>query len=86
MNVNYSRIFKRMFKKHPIWIQNKFGERALLFIENQYNPLLNNHSLSGSWIGHRSINITGDIRAVFEHISDSHVEFVAIGTHSELYS
>ena len=75
-----------MFKKQPVWVQNKFEERVFLFLQNIYHPLLNNHVLGGKWIGHRSINITGDVRAVFEEINTTHIEFVAIGTHSELYS
>ena len=75
-----------MFKKHPFWIQNKFEERVLLFIRNIYHPLLDNHALHGEWMGYRNINITGDIRAVFEEVSKDHVEFMAIGSHSELYS
>ncbi len=75
-----------MFQKQSTKIQVKFNERLELFIENKTHPLLNIHSLSGEWIGCKSINITGDIRAVFEEIHESHVEFVAIGNHSELYS
>ena len=75
-----------MFKKHPLWIQNKFEERVLLFTRNMYHPLLDNHALHGEWMGYRSINITGDIRAVFEEVSTDHIEFIAIGSHSELYS
>jgi len=75
-----------MFKKHPIWVREKFQERFSLFLEDMYHPLLNNHPLEGEWIGCRSINITGDIRAVFEEVDIGYVEFIAIGTHSELYS
>ena len=53
--------------------------------ENQYDVLLNNHALSGEYVGCRSINITGDVRAIYEEIKDNHFEFVAIGTHTELY-
>ncbi len=52
-----------MFKKQPVWIQDKFAERVQLLLENIYNPLLNNHMLEGEWIGCRSINVTGDIRS-----------------------
>ena len=86
MTLSHSRNFKKMFKKHPVWVQNKFEERAFLFTKNIYNPLLNNHALTGRWAGFRSMNITGDIRAVFEEININHIEFVAIGSHSELYS
>lgn len=86
MLINYSRTFKKMFKKLPVGLQDKFEERLFLFIQDTHHPLLHNHSLDGEWIGCRSINITGDFRAVFEEIAREHCEFVAIGTHSELYS
>jgi len=54
---------------------------CLYKIEN--HPLLNNHPLDGIWIGCRSINITGDFRAVYEELGNDNFEFVAIGTHSE---
>jgi len=75
-----------MFKKQPASIKDKFEERVRLFREDMFEPILNNHPLEGEWLGCRSINITGDIRAIFEELGDDHFEFVAIGTHSELYS
>jgi len=86
MLITYSRIFKKMFKKKDISVQNKFAERLLLFTQNTNHPLLNNHTLGGEWIGCRSINITGDFRAVYEELDNNYFEFIAIGTHSELYS
>ncbi len=55
-------------------------------MKNPHHPLLYKHSLNGEWAQCKSINITGDIRAVFEEITDNHFEFVAIGSHSKLYS
>jgi addiction module RelE/StbE family toxin len=75
-----------MFKKLHAEPQDKFEERLFLFTQDTYHPLLRNHSLGGEWAGCRSINITGDFRAVFEYVASEHCEFVAIGTHSELYS
>ena len=86
MTISYSRNFKKMFKKKDTWVQNKFNDQLLLFTKNINHPLLNNHPLSGEWSGCRSINITGDFRAVYEELNNNHFEFVAIGTHSELYS
>ncbi len=86
MTITYSRIFKKMFKKKDVWLQKKFSERLPLFIQDRNHPSLNNHSLGGIWEGCRSINITGDFRAVYEELGNDHFEFVAIGTHSELYS
>ena len=86
MVITYSRVFKKMFKKNNTWGQNKFANNLLLFTQNVNHPLLNNHSLSGEWVGCRSINVTGDFRAVYEELGNDHFEFIAIGTHSELYS
>ena len=86
MIISYSRAFKKMFKKQSVSIHDKFGERLELFGKNPHYSLLNNHALGGKWAGCRSINITGDIRAVFEEAEDNYFEFVAIGSHSELYS
>ena len=86
MIITYSRVFKKMFRKQSASIQEKFHERIILFLKNKHNPLLSNHALNGEWAGCRSINVTGDIRAVYEEIDKKHVEFVDIGNHSELYS
>ena len=86
MVITYSRIFKKMFNKKDAWAQEKFGERISLFIQSRNHLLLNNHPLDGVWLGCRSINITGDFRAVYEELDNDNFEFVAIGTHSELYS
>jgi mRNA-degrading endonuclease YafQ of YafQ-DinJ toxin-antitoxin module len=41
--------------------------------------------LTGEYAGLYSINITGDIRALYEKIDESYVIFGFIGTHSQLY-
>ncbi len=86
MRLSYSRSFKKMFRKQTASVQRAFETRLALFVENPYHLLLYNHALHGEWLGCRSINITGDIRAVFEELQSNHFEFVAVGNHSELYS
>jgi len=49
-------------------------------------PVLENHPLQGRYEGYRSINITGDLRAVFKQVRPDKYWFTKIGTHSELYS
>lgn len=85
MMVTYSRNFKKMFRKKDDWVQQKFEERLSLFIQDRNHSLLKNHPLDGDWLGCKSINITGDFRAVYEELDNDVFEFVAIGTHSELY-
>ncbi len=86
MSISYSRGFKKMFKKLPARQQDQFEERLTFLIENPYHPFLHNHPLAGPWLGFRSINVAGDLRAVYEELINGEIEFVAIGSHSELYS
>jgi len=78
------RKFVKQFKRLPKKIQDKFGYKLTIFIFNPYSIELNNHSLTGEWLGHRSIDITGDIRAIYRIDNDSCL-FKAIGTHHQLY-
>jgi len=54
-------------------------------LNDSMNQLLSNHALTGRWDGYRSINISGDLRAVYEMIDKDMVYFVAFGSHSQLY-
>ena len=84
MIINFHKEFTKNFKKQPPKIKEKFKERLLLFEEEEFEPILNNHALKGKWLGYRSINVTGDIRAIFKR-SPMEVIFVAIDSHSNLY-
>lgn len=64
--------------------KKKFQERRDLFLRDEFNPILNNHSLKGKYLGYRSINITGDLRVIFRKTSQE-VIFVTIDSHSNLY-
>ena len=86
MHVNYSKKFKKLYKKSDDQIQQAFDSKILLFLDNQNNPILNVHRLHGKYSGFYSLNVTGDIRAVFHKIDFGKIKFVAIGSHSELYS
>lgn len=84
MTPYYHRSFKKDYKKLPASVQSRFDERLELFLKDPFHHLLNNHPLHGEWEGHRSINITGDLRAIFK-VEGETVIFVAIDTHSNLY-
>ena len=84
MNVSSSKKFDKIFKKCPQEIKDKFIERLEIFKENKFNSVLNNHFLSGKYKCYRSINVSGDYRAIFEEKSED-IIFIAIGTHSQLY-
>lgn len=88
MKIDFSNRFLKHLQKTSISIQLSFKRRLQLFIANRGNPLLRDHSLRGEWSGFRSINITGDWRAIYHEMGENKmewIEFVEIGTHSELY-
>lgn len=87
MRIDYSKRFLKHLQKTNTSLQLAFKERLKLFIADRHNPLLNNHSLQGKRAGYRSINVSGDWRAIYHNINNKieWVEFVEIGTHRELY-
>lgn len=84
MNIYLHKNFNRGFKKLTKAQKNKFRERRDLFLKDEFNPVLNNHPLKGKFEGYRSINITGDIRALFKREKNQAI-FVAVKSHSNLY-
>ena len=78
--------FKKNYKKLTEFQKRKFKERRDLFLKDEFDPLLNNHALTGKCKNYRSINITGDWRAIFREYKEGEiVYFEVLGTHSELY-
>ncbi|MEK7136218.1 MAG: type II toxin-antitoxin system RelE/ParE family toxin [Patescibacteria group bacterium] len=84
MYVFYHKQFEKKFRLLPLKIKNKFYERLELFIENQFAEVLNNHSVEKFFPDCRSINISGDYRAILKENNDV-IIFITIGTHAELY-
>ena len=85
MKIELHKNFTRSYVKLPKKIQEQFKERKHLFIENRVHPILKNHSVEKRFPGCRSINITGNYRAIFKENSDDTIVFMLIGTHAELY-
>lgn len=86
MEFYYSSVFKKQYKKLPLKTREQFKTRLILFVEDQNNPRLRIHKLQGEYNGLWSMNVSGNIRAVFDKLYDGAVMFEAIGSHSELYS
>lgn len=84
--VDFSKRFEKDLKKAPIKIKNAFRQRLEIHLTDKFNPLLNNHALIGRFEGYRSINITGNWRAIFRELENGEVVyFDLLGTHSQLY-
>jgi len=76
--------FKKQYKKLNIDLKEKVVQKLTLFSKESNAPSLHNHALQGKWKGHRSINITGDLRAIYRKENET-IIFVAIGSHADLY-
>lgn len=76
--------FQKSFKKQSAQIQESFFSVMETFIENPFDPIFNNHALSGDLRGIRSINVTGDVRVHYKETEEG-VLLMKIGTHAQLY-
>lgn len=85
MKYYFSKKFEKKLDKLDARIVNAFYKRFELFCEDKFYPILNNHSVDPPYHNTRSINITGDYRALFIQETETTILFVTIGTHSELY-
>ncbi len=85
MLVARSNLFEKKFARLPKVLQILVQARVNRFAVNPFDPLLNNHPLRGKYLGCRSINLTGDLRAIYKPVSENSVYFLTLGTHHELY-
>lgn len=85
MIVGYRKGFEKKTRRLPEKIRRAFGERIRLFMSSPRHPLLSGHALTGEWRGYRSINVTGDWRAMYRLVGPYRALFVDIDTHHNLY-
>ncbi len=85
MEIFYSKTFKKQYQKLPSKVQSQFDERLLLWLSDASDPRLRVHPLSGAYAGYWSMNVSGDVRALYRQDGDQIVIFALIGTHSSLY-
>ncbi len=85
LKIEYTKKFRKQYSKLNPKVRAQFKQRQRLWLSDPYHPQLHLHMLTGEYAGLHSINITGDIRALYEKVGDSYVIFGFIGTHSQLY-
>ncbi len=56
-----------------------------LFLKQAFHPLLHTHPLQGKYDGYWSINVGGDLRALYKYETSDSIVFSRIGTHHELF-
>ncbi len=84
MTITFHKDFVKDFKRLSLKTKKKFQDKLTLFEKDEFELALNNHALKGVYRGYRSINVTGDIRAIYRKSSENTI-FVKIGSHSKLY-
>lgn len=85
MDFYFKKKFIKKFKKLPVKIRVKFNENIEIFKIDPYNPILNNHALNGKYSHCRSINVSGDLRAVYTEQTHNVALFIDIDNHPNLY-
>lgn len=85
MRLVYTKTFKKQYKKlGPTW-QDKCDTRIRLWQDDPTHPSLRVHPLQGRRAGYWSMNISGDLRALYYFEYDTLVVFALLGIHSQLY-
>ena len=85
MRVVYAKSFKAQYKKLPTKMQQQFKTRLVLFMTDKTAPQLRVHPLKGNYAGYWSMNVNGDIRAIYRDVDGEMILLAFIGTHSQLY-
>ena len=85
MKVVFHRRFDKMATKLSPKIKQKMVERITLFSSDPLDKRLRIHALHTPYQGSYSIDITGDIRAIYQLVDNETALFTHIGTHSQLY-
>lgn len=86
MIIQYLPKFKKQYKKLPVKFQKQFDDRLQLYLFDPTLPQLRVHPLKGNYAGYWSLNVNGDIRALYIMQGETIIIFALIGSHSELYS
>jgi addiction module RelE/StbE family toxin len=88
MEIRLSANFSKQYHRASDKIKKSFYKRLQLFKQDSRNPLLRNHPLKGSLQGFKSINVTGDWRALYSQFEEKDgiiIIFEMLGKHSQLY-
>ncbi len=88
LRIEFTNRFNRQRKACPLAIKVAFREALELFLEDSNHPQLRNHRLRKTLSPYRSIDVTGDVRAIFKVTQingQKNITFHKIGTHKQQY-
>ncbi len=77
--------FKKQYKILPAKFQLQFDARLRMFAKDPSDARLRTHPLKGNFAGYWSIDVNGDVRALYRKDGEDIILFALIGTHSQLY-
>jgi mRNA-degrading endonuclease YafQ of YafQ-DinJ toxin-antitoxin module len=88
VHVEYTSLYQKGLQKilagNPI-IQSVVERHIRLFRTNPADTRLADHVLHKRLAGRRAFSVTDDIRIVYRWTSKTTVQFLAIGTHKDVY-
>lgn len=85
MIIKTTKSFDKHYAKLGAKQKLQFKNRIKLFVQNPFDSALRNHPLKGKYLGYRSIDIAGDLRALYTVKGNDVIILGFIGTHSQLY-
>jgi addiction module RelE/StbE family toxin len=85
MIIQTTKTFDKQYIRLNEKVKRQFKQRLELFTVEPFEPAMRNHALKGKYLGYRSIEVAGDIRALYTVKGNIVVIFGFIGTHSQLY-
>lgn len=85
MIIKTTKSFNKQYAKLAKTDRTRFKQRLEIFQANPYDKVLRNHGLRGKYLGYRSIDIRGDLRALYYVEADIIYIFAFVGSHSQLY-
>jgi addiction module RelE/StbE family toxin len=85
MIIETTKTFDKQYSKLNDKTKTIYKSRIAIFQSNPFDFRLRNHALKGKYLGFRSIDITGDVRALYTVKGNIIIIFGFIGSHSQLY-
>jgi len=85
MTIRFSKRFVKQLAALLASVQRAAYVRIDVMANNPDDPILRRHRLAGRLRHLWSIDITGDVRVLYEIVGDELIVYQMIGTHSQLY-
>jgi mRNA-degrading endonuclease YafQ of YafQ-DinJ toxin-antitoxin module len=81
MVIETTKAFDKQYAKLNLKVKTSFKRRVELFKVNPFDISLRNHALKGKYLGYRSIDVTGDVRALYTTQGDTIIIFGFLAMH-----